>query len=402
MKAVLALDTSDPAETVGSWTLRPGQAFVIGRDASCQVRLEDRSVSRRHAVVELTGDGVLVKDLGSRNGTFVSGKLVMKEDGELVGPGERLRVGDRELLVAVEGVEPPTQKMKVPVVPDEFEVLGMIGRGATGNVYAARHRVLGRKVAIKVQHRRAGLGSKERFVREAKILCRIDSPHVVAVHDIREVASRMCLVMELVNGCSARDRLRGGPLPIGEALDVGVDVAWALESSHRVGVVHRDVKPSNVVVTASGEAKLTDFGIARVVGPCEEDLTPAGEGLGTLSYASPEQVKEARAVDARSDVYGLGATLYHLVSGKPPYLAERPEDLEAAYGTPPPDLAVLRPECPREVATFVHRMIHVDPDQRPHDAASCAVVLERLRRKHCGPRKNEDLEATQTEEAKLP
>jgi serine/threonine protein kinase len=406
MKAILqGCSTVDENKTQQSWVIRPGQKFVIGRSPSCQIQIEDRAVSRRHAEVELAKNGLLVVDLGSRNGTFAGDRRVTT-DGDLVQHGERLLLGDHKLVVFMEGLEPPTQRMQTPVVPFEYELLGQIGKGATGNVYAVKHRLLGRITAVKVQHHGHGkpedLGSRERFLREARILCRISSPYVVSVLDLKEVAGRMCLIMELVNGVSAYDRLRAGQVPVATVLDLGMDVAWALESTHRIGVVHRDVKPANVLITPEGLSKLTDFGLARFLSPRskeEEDLTPLGEGVGTLQYSSPEQVREARLVDARSDIWGLGATLYHLLAGRTPYEARDLDEVMEKHKLEPAPLSPLRHDLPLEVAAFVHSMLQHDPGKRPQDAATCAAVLGRLRKKFCGEREGQegDLERTGTD-----
>jgi len=201
------------------------------------------------------------------------------------------------------------------------------------------------------------------------------------VFDVRLVKGRVFMVMELINGPSAKDRLSGGPIPIPEALKIGEDVANGVAAAHAAGAIHRDIKPANILLSPEGIAKLSDFGIAKDL-DAVVSLTAAGEGLGTLAYVSPEQATEAREVDPRTDLYSLGATLYHFVAGRPPFLPKNARVLLEILDAPAPPLQPLRPECPADVTQFIHRLLAKSPAERPTPAALVARTLRQLREAH--------------------
>jgi serine/threonine protein kinase len=382
----LTLETG--VEVGRSWVLRLAQSFVLGRSRRNPVYLEDDRISRRHAEVELRADGnVYVTDLGSRNGTLLAGERLAPHVPTKVSPGDLLELGDHALRADFVGLDDRsrrersrTKRLDEPLLPrEEFEVLGEIGRGATGRVYAARQRLLNRTVAVKVLRNEAqDHESLQRFLREGQVCCRIQSPYVVQVHDVRMAQGRIYMVMELINGPSAKDGLARGPLPIPDALRICEDVANALEAAHAAGAIHRDVKPANILLSPEGIAKLGDFGIAKDL-DAVQSLTGSGEGLGTLAYVSPEQATEAKAVDPRTDIYGLGATLFHFLAGRPPFLPQNARVLLEIIDDPPPPLAELRRDCPREVVLLVHEMLSKEPSDRPSPAALVARKLREIR-----------------------
>jgi serine/threonine protein kinase len=367
-----------------TFVLRLGQQFDLGRGREVVVMLDDDRVSRRHASVELRADGLFVTDLGSRNGTLLAGRQLPPNVPTQVADGDLLELGNHKLQVHLTPLDEKarrerqrTLRLDQPLLPaDEFELLGELGRGATGRVYAARQKLLDRMVAIKVLHTECGdePESRGRFLREGRVCIKIASPFVVAVHDMRLVDRRAYLIMELVHGPSVKDRLQSGALGVGEGLRVAHDVARALEATHALGVVHRDVKPANILLVPDGHAKLSDFGIAKELDSLES-LTSTGDGLGTLAYVSPEQATDAKTVGPATDLYGLGATLYHMLAGQPPFTPRSVEVLMEIIRTPPPLLLTRRPDCPPDLASFVHRLMAKDPAHRP---ATARFVAERL------------------------
>ena len=196
---------------------------------------------------------------------------------------------------------------------------------------------------------------------------------------MRVTQARAYLVMELVDGPSALNMLRnGGPLPLPQALWIAEQVAMALAAAHTIGIVHRDVKPANVLVSPEVHAKLTDFGIAKDVNSVGS-LTASGTGLGTLAYVSPEQAVQASGVDHRADVYSLGATLYHLIGGQPPFGSRvTGKIVREILEQPPRPLSSLRADCPGDVVDLVHQMLEKAPEARPASAEEVRASLHEL------------------------
>ena len=365
------------------FVLRLGQQFVIGRGQGISAQITDELVSRRHGSLELQPDGTLVfRDLGSRNRSFHNNRAVTPHEDQSLVHGDRVQLG-KETVLRFEIEGDPELDVSPDFLPDEeFEVLGELGTGASGKVFAAKQRLLQRVVAIKVLLT-AKDAERERLLREARVAQRIRSPYVVEVHDVRLFGEHLCLIMELINGPSLRDQLRAPrPLSIPQAIALAEDVAQALVAVHHEGVVHRDIKPANLLVHPDGYAVLADFGLAKDSAG-KSALTGSNIGMGSLSYVAPEQACGAHGVDRRADLYALGATLFHLISQRPPHKGTNMAKLlEAIVEAEPPALTELEPDCPAEVADLVHRLLAKAPDARPHDAAEVLAELEALRRKH--------------------
>ncbi|MGE0712286.1 MAG: protein kinase [Planctomycetota bacterium] len=373
------------------YVVRMGQRFVLGRGRDVTVRVQDEKVSRRHLALELRPEGLIVTDLGSRNGSFLDGQQLKPNEATTTRAEDLLQIGDHVFYVVLLGLDERTRRERArtrrldePLLPrEEFEIMGEIGRGATGRVYAAHQKLLGRNVAIKVLRSELDVDAETqaRFLREGRVCVKIDSPYVVDVYDVRISDGRFYLIMELVNGLSAKDRLFSGALGVPEALLIGEQVAMGLAAAHANGIVHRDIKPANILLTPDGSAKLSDFGIAKDLNSVES-LTATGEGLGTLAYVSPEQATEAKTVDTRTDLYSLGATLYHLIGGRPPFIPQSAKVLLSILDKPAPPLTGVRPDCPTEISEFLHQLLEKEPARRPPDAAAVAARLRRLREKH--------------------
>ncbi len=354
-------------------TLALGERLVVGRGEGASLRVADEALSREHVAVELGPAGLVVTDLGSRNGSLLAGQPLAPRAPTAARPLDELRAGDLviELRLGAASAEEPRLR-------DEYERLTQLGQGGVGAVFHARHRATGREVAIKALLARVSdhPATRERLQREARV--RIDSPHVVQVYEARVEGGQVYLVMELVRGRTLEALIaERGPLPAAEALALGHQVALGLAAAHAAGVVHRDLKPANVLVTAEGLAKLGDFGIAKVLG--DDGLTRTGTGMGTLAYVAPEQAEDAKRVTPAADLYGLGATLYHALAGRPPFDPRDPRIIEKIFEDEPAPLARLRPDCPRALAALVHRLLEKDPDDRPPSAAAVAERLGALR-----------------------
>src|SRR5262245_4954644 len=223
----------------------------------------------------------------------------------------------------------------------EYELVRELGKGGIGVVYEARNTLLDRPVAIKVLGPAwAGdAAAVARFRREMLAGGRLDHPHLVRYTHAGESEGRLFLVMELLDGIDlARHVKQNGPLSIAEACGYASQAAAGLQYAHEQGLVHRDVKPNNLFLTAAGVVKVLDLGLARLRGGSDMMLTAANSSMGTPDYMSPEQWENAHLVDTRADVYGLGCTLYHLLTGKPPFAdcADTSAKRKAHRYTPPP------------------------------------------------------------------
>ncbi len=265
-----------------------------------------------------------------------------------------------------------------------YRVVGELGRGGMGVVYRAHDPELDREVAVKhIQlpvdaSRELRVELEKRFRREAKAAARIRHPGVVAIHDVGVTDSGLYLVMELVEGESLAHRLeRGAFLDRAAAIEVAVQAAEALAAAHRAGVVHRDVKPANILLSADGRVLLTDFGVARSLDEVSE-LTRTGMVVGSPAYMAPEQLRGA-AVDGRADLFSLGVVLYELLLRKRPFPAQSITTLlyQILHEDPLADPAISR-ELEPGTAELLRRLLAKQPEQRPADAAGVATALREL------------------------
>jgi eukaryotic-like serine/threonine-protein kinase len=252
-----------------------------------------------------------------------------------------------------------------------------------GEVWKAHDANLDRIVAIKMLLRGA-LGdatARERFRREALVLSRLSHPGVATVFDFDAQDGYDFLVMEYVPGGTLASRLATGLLPLESVLHLGTAIADALDNAHRNGVLHRDLKPGNVLLTAEGQPKILDFGLALLLSGVQASgrMTQMGIGVGTLPYMAPEQLF-GEADDARTDVYALGIMLFEMATGQLPFVKERPESLMfAIINCAAPSVRSIRPEAPAELDRLVGECLHKDPAHRPASAAQVGDVLRQIR-----------------------
>ncbi|MCZ7686248.1 MAG: protein kinase [Sandaracinaceae bacterium] len=268
------------------------------------------------------------------------------------------------------------------LVSDKFRVLSVLGEGAMGTVYTVEHQTLRVKLALKVLSPQLARrpDQVERFLREGVAISRVRHRAVVQVFDAGKHESQPWIAMELLEGETLRARMARQPLAAKEAAGLMIELLGGLAVAHAQGIVHRDVKPTNIHLAVQPDGtvqpKLLDFGIALVM-DVDQRLTGAGMTMGTLSYMAPEQIHAARDVDARADIYAIGAILYEALSGRPPYQASSVNELIAAVAAqPPPDLARVAPHQPRVMAEIVSRCLAVDRDRRPRDAKQLVAMLD--------------------------
>jgi serine/threonine protein kinase len=251
------------------------------------------------------------------------------------------------------------------LIADRYELVELIGKGGMSSVFKAHDRLLDRTVAIKVLHPHFTDDEEyvERFRREARSVAQLSHPNIVTVIDRGEDEGRQYIVFEYVEGENLKQLLqRTGPMPLRDVLLLGLQMARALAFAHARGLVHRDVKPQNVLLNDDGQAKMTDFGIARSVDV--QGVTITGTVLGTSEYIAPEQARGQR-VDAQTDVYSLGVVFYELLTGSVPYEGETFVTVALQHvNEPVPSVLERRPETPPRLALAVERAMAKSPDQR--------------------------------------
>jgi serine/threonine-protein kinase len=261
-----------------------------------------------------------------------------------------------------------------------YQVVRKLGAGGMANVYLAEDQELGRRVAIKILNDRHAGDEQfvERFRREAKNAAALSHPNIVSIYDRGEAEGTYYIAMEYLDGRSLKELIvQRGPAPVTVSVEYARQILSALRFAHRHGIVHRDIKPHNVLVDAEGRVKVTDFGIARAGA---SQMTEAGSIVGTAQYLSPEQAR-GTDVDQRSDLYSLGIVLYELLTGSLPFNGDTPVEIAMKHlSTIPEAPSAKRPEVPRDLDLIVTRALAKDPDDRYQSAEEMDADLERFLR----------------------
>jgi eukaryotic-like serine/threonine-protein kinase len=261
-----------------------------------------------------------------------------------------------------------------------YTLVRELGRGGMATVFLATDRKHDRPVALKVLHPElAQTLGPERFQREIRLAARLQHPHVLTVHDSGQTAGHLWFTMPFVEGETLRERLRRErQLSLDDALQIGRQAAQALEYAHAHGIVHRDIKPENLLLTRDGNTLVADFGIARALGADTDDaLTQTGVSVGTPAYMSPEQATGDRELDARTDIYSLGAVIFEMLAGEQPYIGPTVQSILMKRLTEPvPSIRRTRPTVPEDVDQAVMKALAVVPADRFATAAQFAHALE--------------------------
>jgi serine/threonine-protein kinase len=269
------------------------------------------------------------------------------------------------------------------IISGKYRILGEAGRGGMGEVYRAEDMPLHRTVAIKFLSPRL-LGDSDcqaRFLHEARMASALDHPHISIIHEIGEDDGRPYFAMEYIRGSSIKDILRAGPMPPAEIVRIGIQIADALRYAHGQGIVHRDLKSANVMITPEGWAKILDFGLAKRIGAGErrddgdvlDDGAEPGGFMGTMFYSAPE-IFRGKPADARSDIWSLGVMFYEMAAAKPPFDGRTELELTSAILSDSPES--LPAQVPEPLLSVVRRCLEKDPARRYQSAAE---VLDDLR-----------------------
>jgi len=270
-----------------------------------------------------------------------------------------------------------------------YEIIREIGKGGMGEVYLAEDTNLKRQVAIKVLPLQFALDKDwlARFEREARLLAALNHPNIATIHGLEKSDGQQFLVMELVEGDTLAERIKKGPLPVDEALELCRQIAEGLESAHEKGIIHRDLKPANVKVTPEGKVKILDFGLAKAflnqLGESDlskspaitDEMTRPGVILGTAAYMSPEQAK-GKSLDKRTDIWAFGCILYECLTGKRAFKGETISEILASILKDEPDWNVLPDTTPMKVQELVNRCLVKDPRNRRHDIAEARIDIQ--------------------------
>ena len=270
-----------------------------------------------------------------------------------------------------------------------YRILSRLGAGGMGEVWLAEDTELDRQVAIKFLSVESALdeGAKKRLIREARAAAKLDHPNICAIHEVGEDQGRSFIVMQYVEGETLAKLIQRKPLDLRESLDIAVQIAGALAEAHSRGIVHRDIKPQNVMITARGQVKVLDFGLAKIVqqksladsvAETESLLTEPGMIIGTVPYMSPEQVR-GETLDARSDIFSFGAVIYEMVSGRQPFPAESAAaTISTILTKEPPPLARYSREVPAELERIVSKVLRKDREQRYQTSKDLLIDLKTL------------------------
>ncbi len=315
----------------------------------------------------------------------------------------RAGVEDRTVhLVVTASAMPPVNSLPSGLADhSDYEILRELGRGGMGVVYLAHNRLMGRDEVLKVmgKHLVERPGVQERFLREIRAVARLRHPNIVEAYSAFRLDENIIFAMEHVEGLDLSRMVKAkGPMPVAHACLFISQAARGLQHAHEEGMVHRDIKPGNLILTQKRDKpviKVLDFGLAKATreGSVDTDLTVGGQMLGTPDFIAPEQAVDAQKADIRADIYSLGCTLYYLLTGGPPFRGTSLYDvLQAHHSIDAEPLNIVRPEVPHELAALVAKMMAKEASRRFQTPAEAAQALEPFFKKKTVVNKNPSAE----------
>ncbi|MCC6741413.1 MAG: protein kinase [Planctomycetia bacterium] len=362
-------------------------SFVVGRDTSAGITINDTMASRNHFKVEARAGAYVVVDLNSKNGTLLNGSRV--RESKLVA-GDRIQVGET-VFSFMEDVKPKEELIGRIIGGGRYKILDRVGRGGMGTVYKAEQIRLNRNVALKMLAQEL-VGDPtfiKKFLDEARAAAQFNHPNVVTIYEI-DVANDMqppapFIAMEYLPGGSVQDLLsREKKLPPDRALAIILDAARGLEYAEKKQIVHRDIKPDNLMISEDGRIKIGDLGLAKQL-KADGARPEAPEGVfGTPHYIAPEQALN-KPLDIRADIYALGATFYRILAGTTPYQGSSAKEIVVnKLREEPPALEAVDPSIPKVLTGIVQKMMKRDPAERHATAKDLVAELDRARREVAG------------------
>lgn len=349
---------------------------LAGRHSACTVSIPDPKVSRNHAEFIRDNAGCFsILDIGSSNGTLVNGIFLQPNIPRPLSAGDEIRMGQNTFRFFQNDARLPAVDIPGYVLED------ILAEGGMGSIIQARTRDTDQPAAIKLLHTDYAQNREavDRFIQEARAAGRLSHPNIIRVYNVGKTSNgRYYFTMELVRGTTLTQRI--SLLSLRDATRIFLEIADALAYAHKRGIIHRDIKPDNILISLDGTPKLTDLGIAVLD---QEEFTQKGRRvLGTPHYMSPEQAS-GRKITPATDIYSLGATFFHVYSGQPLFDAATPEEIMVRHVRERPrSILGLVPDMPGDLAAIIDRTLHKDPESRFADAAELRDALADMVRHH--------------------
>ncbi|MGB5848125.1 MAG: serine/threonine-protein kinase, partial [Ignavibacteriaceae bacterium] len=247
-----------------------------------------------------------------------------------------------------------------------YKIIEKLGEGGMGVVYLAEDTKLERRVAIKFLPHYISINSEERqrFKIEAKAAASLNHPNISTIHAIEESEDQIFIVMEYIDGFELKDKIKSSSLPVDETIQIATQIAEGLEAAHKNGIVHRDIKASNIMITKDGKVKIMDFGLAKIKDGTE--LTKIGSTVGTAAYMSPEQTK-GEEVDHRTDIWSFGVVLYEMLAGELPFKGDYEQAvIYSILNEDPKSITILREDAPSQLSNIIAKTLKKNPKERYH------------------------------------